>query len=306
MIGNLSPSAELFVASLGHVEQRLSNATAQMSSGRKINVPADAPDQIGTLLQLRADQQRNYQIQSNLALATTDAQAADGALARAATLMDTAIQLASQGANSTQTADSRRSIATQVEGLLQEMVSVSQTQVRGRYIFSGDQEQNPTYQTDLTAPTGVDELARPSATAQIEDPAGGSFAASKTAQDIFGNTNADGSPAPDNVFAALSALRTALLNNDQAGITNAISSVRQASTRINNMAAFYGTVEKRIQNATDFAASYDTQLATQISSTQDADPAAAAVELTQANTQLQASLQMQGMMPRSSLFDYLG
>ncbi|HEV2444285.1 MAG TPA: flagellin, partial [Candidatus Sulfopaludibacter sp.] len=154
--------------------------------------------------------------------------------------------------------------------------------------------------------TGVTQLSNASATRQVEDPAGGSFAVSKTAQEIFDDRNADGSPASDNVFAALNSLRLALLTNDQTGITNSITSLQAASGHLNDMEAFYGTVQNRIQSAASFATQYDSQLQTEISNTEDADVTSAAVELTQANTQLQAAFQAQGKMPTNTLFNYLG
>jgi len=277
-----------------------------MSSGKKVNVASDAPDQLGPLLQLDTDRQINTQIQANLSLANTDAQAADTALSNAATLMDSAVQLATEGANATQTAATRLSMAQQVQDLLAEMVSYSQTQVQGRYIFSGDQDQSPTYQIDLTSATGVDQLSNAPATQRIEDPEGGTFSGSKNAQAVFGDTNSDGTPAADNVFAALNGLLNALNNNDQQGCADAVTALQQAGDHLNNMDAFYGTVENRIQHATSFATQYDTQLQTEIGNIQDADIPTVALELTQANTDLQAAFEAQAKMPNSTLFNYLG
>ena len=316
MVTNLNASSELFLASLNRVEQQLNTANIEMSSGKKLNVASDAPGSVPPLLQLRTDQAQNQQIESNLTMAQTNANAADTALASASSLLDTAVQLATQAANATQTQDTRLSIAQQVQGILEQMVAYSQTQVEGRYIFSGDQDQSPTYQLDLSAPNGapdangagngVDQLATPAATQRIQDPAGGSFTASQTAQQIFDDSAGDGTPAADNVFAALNGLLTALNNNDQPGIANALTNLQQASTHVNNAEAFYGTVENRIEAASNFASSYDTQLATEIGDKQDADLTQVALQATQAGTQLQAAMQMQGQMPKSTLFDYLG
>ena len=65
-------------------------------------------------------------------------------------------------------------------------------------------------------------------------------------------------------------------------------------------------MENRIQNDTDYANKYDVQIKTQLSQKEDADITAAAMNLTQGNTQLQAAFQMEGTMPRSTLFDYIG
>jgi flagellar hook-associated protein 3 FlgL len=315
MISTLAPGAQLFLANLNQIELQLSQATAEVSSGKKLNVASDDPADVASLLQLRTDEQQNQQIEANLTLANTDASAADSALSSAATMMDTAIQIATEGANATQTADTRLSMAQQVQSILQEMVAFSQTQVQGRYIFSGDQDQSATFQVDLSAvngppdtngaANGVDELSDAAATQLIQDPAGGSFTASQTAHGIFDDTDSDGNPEADNVFAALNGLLTALNNNDQAGITSSVTNLQQAANRLNNMDAFYGTVETRIQDATTFANTYDGQLQTEIGNIQDADVTSAATTLTQANTELQAAMEMQGKMPTSTLFNYL-
>jgi len=152
----------------------------------------------------------------------------------------------------------------------------------------------------------VNRLFTGLATQRVEGPSGGSFAAGKTAQDIFDNRNADDTLASDNVFAALNSLQVALRNNDTAGVSAAVGSLKMASDHIGTCQAFYGSVENRITDATNYADAYDTQLQTQLSQKQDADVAAAAMLLNQGTIQLQAAFQMQGKMPRSSLFDYLG
>ena len=65
-------------------------------------------------------------------------------------------------------------------------------------------------------------------------------------------------------------------------------------------------MENRIGDAAAFAGSYDLQLQAEISGKEDADITSAALEATQANTQLQAAFQMRARLPHSSLFDYLG
>jgi len=90
MISNLSPSNEAFLANLERVQQRVAEANSQVSRGKRVNVASDAPNRVDAILQLRADEVRNTQIQSNLALAKTDADSADGALTSALQLMDRA------------------------------------------------------------------------------------------------------------------------------------------------------------------------------------------------------------------------
>ncbi|MGB9454693.1 MAG: flagellin [Bryobacteraceae bacterium] len=304
-ISSLSPADQQFLTGVNQIEQQITTATQQITSGVKISVPADDPAQIDDLLQLRADRQLNTQIGSNLTMANSVASAADSAIGEAIQVIDSAIQIATQGANSLTGEDTDSSLALQVQGMLSQMVNYCQTQVQGQYIFSGDQPDSPYYQLNLSAPQGVDPLLTTGATQQVQDPVGGSFAASQTAQTIFGDQNPDGTPAADNVFAALNNLRNALLNNDTAGVTSALGNLQQASTHLNDMQSFYGEVEDRIQNATTYSSTRDTELQTQIGSIQDADVTSDAMQLTQSNTQLQAAFQAEAEAPRSTLFNYL-
>ena len=317
MISNLSPQSQGFLADVDRVQQTVSQASAHVSSGLRVNVPSDAPDVISELLQLRSNLQKNTQITANLGTAETDANVAEGTLNSATQLMDQAISLAAQGATATMTAGDRQNLAGAVQAVEEQMLAGSQTLSGGRYVFSGDQDTLPTYRLDLAnvnlAPGGnktgtgygVDQLIAPSSTRQVEDPAGGTFAVSMTAQQIFDARNPNGSPAADNVFQAVDNLRVALLNNDQNGISAAAASVRAGSDHLNQCLAFYGTVQNRIQAATSFASNYNVQLQTQISQVQDADVATASLELTEGTTHIQAAFQMEANIPRSTLFDFL-
>ncbi len=305
MITNLSGQSEVFLANLARLQKSVEQAGKEVSSGKRVNTPSDAPDVIGDLLRLHSEQHRNTQIQTNLGLAKTDADVAEAALSSATKLLDRAITLAAQGATATQDASGRASLAIEVQGLMDQMVSSSLTQSAGRYVFSGDDDTAAPYQQNAANPNGVDRLVTATATRMVEDPAGTSFAVSKTAQDIFDQRNPDDTLGPANVFAALNGLYTALSADDVPGVNTSIVSLKQASDHLNSALAFYGTVQNRIQEATEFAAKYNIQITSELSQKEDADVVAASLELNQGTIHLQAAFQIQAHMPSSTLFDYL-
>jgi flagellar hook-associated protein 3 FlgL len=306
MITNLDAISELFLSQVGRMQRKLSEANRQVSSGKRIASASDAPEEVESLLQLRSVRVRNEQVRSNLTLAKSMAQSADAAIASGLQLLDRALVLANQGANGTMDDGGRKSIALDVQSLLEQMVHNSRTAVQGRYIFSGDQDNTPAYDLDLTSPTGVVQLATSTATARVEDSAGGSFAATKTAQEIFDARDGQGNPTSSNVFAGLNGLRVALAANDGTAIGNSISAIKQAAYHLNSMGSFYGTVERRVEDAANYADRYANQVKGQIAQKEDADVAAAALEMSQTTTQMQAAFQMRAKIPRNSLFDYLG
>lgn len=306
MIQNLNPSAELFLANLARVQSQIDQAESQISSGLKISQPSDAPDQLEGLMRMRADLARNTQVSTNLAEVKSETDTAEKSLETATQLLDQAVSLGAQGASGTQTASGRQTLALQVQGILEQLVGLSQTAVQGRFVFSGDQDQSFSYDLNLSNANGVNRLLTTQATRQVTDASGISFTVALTAQNIFDHRNPDDTLAADNVFAAVNSLRVSLQANDQAGINTALTSLHTANDYLNSQLAFYGSVQNRVQDAQTFASQQNVQLQTALSQTQDADIAQAAVSLTQSQTQRQAALQAQAARPRTSLFDFLG
>jgi flagellar hook-associated protein 3 FlgL len=306
MMLSLKGSTMAYLADLNLTQQTMDRAQAHVSSGFRVQQPSDDPAAIGGILQLQSDMARNQQTQSNLGAATTEASAADSSLQSAIQAVETAITQASEGASSSATATQRASLADQVSGLQQSLVSISQTTVNGRYIFSGDQDTQPAYQLDLTQQNGVQQLLSAPATRQILDPNGVAISVAKTAQQIFDARNPDNTAASGNVFAAINSLRTALLNNDQAGITQAADSLHAADDYLNSQLAFYGEVENRVADATTLAQKFQIQQQAGLSQLRDADIPTEAVQLSQAQVQLQATLSVEATVSQTkNLFNYL-
>ncbi len=303
MIQNLSSIGQQFLANLSILQQQIANTQSQMSSGQRINQVSDDPAGAADVLQLESQLGNVNQTISNLSQVTGQVNMAESSLQSATQLMDQITSLGTQGANSTASAATRASLAQQVAESLSQMVSLSQTQFDGAYVFSGDNATQASYQLDSSSPTGVDRLIQSTSTRVIQDSTGITFADARSAQDIFDHRNPDDSVASDNVFAAINSLQTALANNDTAGITSALQSVKNSSAYLSNQLAFYGGVQDQIQNATTIAQKFQVQYQTAIGNERNANVAQEAVQLTQEQTTLQASLQAEAAVPKTSLFD---
>ena len=223
MIQNSGAVSQQFLTNLQLLQQQMAATQQQISSGSKISQASDAPNSVGDVLQLESDLGHVNQVTSNLNLVSGEVNSAESALQSATQLLDQVASLAAQGVGSTVSAASRTTFSQQVGQILSTLVSTSQTQFNGAYVFGGDQPTSPSYQVDFSNPNGVDRLITTQSTRLIQDASGITFAVSKTAQDIFDHRNPDDSLASDNVFAAVNSLRVALANNDQPGISAAIS-----------------------------------------------------------------------------------
>src|SRR5581483_7979679 len=253
----------------------------------------------------RSDIARATQATTNLTSVQTEVQTADSVVQQAIAALESARSLAAQGADTSLTAQDRANLATRVEGIIAQIVSVSRTQVNGVFIFSGDQTNTPPYQTDPNSPNGVQQLVNAPSTRLIQDPTGLTFAASLTAEQLFDVRDTSNNPASGNVFAALGNLVSALQANDTTAIEAAATDVTNADQYLNQQGAFYGEVENRVSTALDLAQKFQTQDSKKLSNEQDADIAAEALQLTQDTTHLQASMAAAAKQPTTSLFSYL-
>lgn len=300
MLSSLNPASQSFINSLDAISKRLSNEQQQLSSGLRVADVSDDPDSVSEILQARAHLSSTQQVLQNLGRVTTETSSADQALQSATSLVDQARTLAAQAASGTQTPKTLQDIAQQVGGILEQLVSLSNTTVEGRYIFGGDSDQAPPYSIDLTQTPPIGSYQGTASTRTVQHPDGTTFAVSKTAQEIF-----DAPAANQNVFSSIAGLYTALQNNDINGINTAIQNITGAGSYLNTQLAFYGSVENKITGATAFGNSLQLQLQTQISKLQDADSAQVIVQMTQDQTTQQAALQSWSQIPRTTLFDFL-
>jgi flagellar hook-associated protein 3 FlgL len=197
-------------------------------------------------------------------------------------------------------------LAAQVQALQAQLVSFSNTEVGGVYVFSGDANGSPAYQVDTSSPTGVDQLVAPQqSTLQIAGPSGVTFQVSMTAQDLFDQQDSSGNPTANNAFAALNGLVQALQSGSTANITSAVGALQTASSYVNNQTGFYGAAENNVSSALDLAQKFQTQDQTELSGLEDANATTVAVQLTQDSTAMNAALSAEAHMPTSSLFDYI-
>jgi flagellar hook-associated protein 3 FlgL len=308
MTPSINPQSEIFLSNLQQIENRMSTAEQQLSSGLRVSVASDDPDEISSILQLRAQIAGVQQTQQNVSDMTSQVNSGENAIQQAIQTLDTATSLATEAAGSTSTASQRLDAATQVQGILQQLVSLSQTTMNGQYIFSGNQGGQPQY-TLAAGGNSVQQMFQAGPPAQIADSNGVMITLGLTAQQIFddqvGGGSGTGNPAPDNVFAAVGGLLTALQNNDSSGIQTALTNLQTASTHLNDESSVYGAAQNNLTAAGNTASQSLIQLQQQLSNEQDADAAEASLNLTQATTDEQAAMSAQAMLKPQSLFTYL-
>ncbi len=300
MISSLNPTSQSFLDGLDQIQQTLQTAQTQLTTGLQINNVSDAPNEIADIWQLNSELDQTQQTETNLGQVATEVNTAQSALQSAVTLVEQAVTYGTQGASDTSSADTRQDLANELGAILQQLVSTANTTVQGRYIFAGDTDQTTPYSIDLTQSSPISGYQGSASTREIQGADGTAFPVALTAQQIF-----DSSDAQTNVFSSITDLMQGLQNNDDTAINSALSDVQSSDSYLNQQLAFYGTVQDRVTGAQTFGQNYTLQLQTQLSGIQDANEAAAITNMTQAQTQLQAALQSEAQLPKTTLFDFL-
>jgi flagellar hook-associated protein 3 FlgL len=306
MISGLSASNDQFLAGLNILQNNLSQADEELSTGLSVNQASDAPQSIQDIFETRAELGQANQSAQDLSTIQGQVQAADSGVQSAIQLLNQAVSLGTQGASSGVSTTTLSSLASQVQGIETQLVGISNTEVGGVYVFSGDTSGSPPYQVDPSSPTGVSQLITPQqATLQIAGPSGVTFQVSMTAQDLFDQQDSSGNPTANNAFLALNNLAQALQGGDTTTITQAVDALQTAAEYVNTQTGFYGSAENNVSSALDLAQKFQTQDQTQLAGLQDADTATLAVQVSQDSSAMDAALSAEAHIPTSSLFDYL-
>jgi flagellar hook-associated protein 3 FlgL len=300
MISSLNSVNQAFVNSVDQISNQLNTDQLEMTSGLKMQQPSDAPDQVSELLQARAALATSQQISTNLSSVSTEVNTAEQSLESAVNLFTQVQTVAAEAATGTATASSRAQDAQELQSIEQQMVGLANTSIQGRFLFSGDSDQTQPYTYDSTQPDPVSAYQGSASTREIQNPDGTTFPVALTAQQIFDSTDPT-----TNVFTTINNLVTAMQNNDQASIQTQVDGLSGVASYLNQQLAFYGTTQDTISDATNYAQTQQTQLQSEISNLQDADETSTILDMTQAQTQLQAALQSKADIPQTTLFDIL-
>ena len=285
------------IADIQTSDQTVQTALQQLSSGVRVSVPSDDPAAAATLVQLQAQAANLDQYTTNADSALSQAQNADSVISSVVSSLNQAITLGTEGANGTTSASGRQSIATQIQGLLSNVVSLANTTFQGVSLFGGTVSGQAAFTADSSSPTGYKYNGNDSVN-QI------SVGSSLTVQaNIPGNTLFTNSSA--SVLGALSDLATALSSGTSAEIGTATTAVTAALNYVTQQHAVYGNTINQLQSQETYLASDKVTITSRESSLVGIDTATAAEDLSQAETSNSALLAAAGKVLQNSLLDYL-
>lgn len=128
----------LGIQAITRQQQQLAETQAQLSSGKRINLPSDDPTGMAKLLDVTAGIDRIDQYTRNIDFATSSLAQEETVLSQVNTSLLRVRELILQANNATNSASDRSSIAQEIDQRLQEITALANTtDAAGNYIFAG-------------------------------------------------------------------------------------------------------------------------------------------------------------------------
>ncbi len=291
---NPNPYTDL-LADVAQTQQQINTDELEIASGQSVNVPSDNPAAAAVLVQNANQTSQADQFLRSMGSVQGEMQNADSALNSVTTALQQAISLGVEGANGTVNSTDRAALATQVQGIQSQLLSLANLSYQGNYVFAGTATQTTPYVLDSSSPSGV--------TYQ-----GNSGVNSVTLGSQFSlQTNLPGSQlfsaSGNDMFQSIQDLITSLQSG--IGISAAVTEVGSASSSIDTQRVFYGNALNKLTAQQTYLGSETTQLAQQQNTEGGTDLTAVITNLTAAQTSLQATLAAVGQTAHTNLFEYL-
>ncbi|MFI5102183.1 MAG: flagellar hook-associated protein FlgL [Terriglobales bacterium] len=291
---NPNPMPDL-LAALNQTQLEAQQAMLEISTGRSVNEPSDNPTAAALLVENNDQATFNSGYLQSLDSVQGQLSTADSTLSSVTTALQRAISLGVEGANGTLSDNDRAAIANELQGIQSQLVSLANTAYQGNYAFAGTNTKTAPYVLDSASPSGVDYVGN-SDVNQVSIGNGYKLTVNQPGSKLFSASGND-------VFLAVNSLIQALQTNT--GIGAAVTSLSAASSYLSAQRVFYGNAMNQAQSQTTYLNTAKLQISQQQNTLGGADLATAATNLTQFQTDTQATLAAISKMSQNNLFDYL-
>jgi len=137
------------IQNINTVTEQLRDIHEKISSSKRINRPSDDPVGITHALNIRETLAQLQQYGTNIKHGQSWLQMTESSLQKVEDLTIRTKEIANQMSTDTYNADQRANAAFEVQNIIEQLVQVGNTEINGRYIYSGDKDQTNAYELNL-------------------------------------------------------------------------------------------------------------------------------------------------------------
>jgi flagellar hook-associated protein 3 FlgL len=300
-------TTRMVLAALQLQQERVNNLQQQVSSGLRINEPSDDPVSAQQVLDMKVLIAATDQYSRNIKTGNTWLAQMDSSLSDMNNVMVRAKELATQMANGIYDASARLNAANEIQGLKDQLISLGNTQIGGKYIFGGFVSDQPPFITTDGVPLPTDVAGDFNGTdddINIQIDQQSFIPINYSGGKLLRGGTPPGSSGTD-IIGTLTNLVTALNNNDTASVRSSITAINDSMQQIQAAQGDVGARENRLENAEDILTGTRDYLTNAVSDKQDADFLQVLSDLAKHQTTYQATLAATAKFSKISLLDYM-
>ena len=275
---------------------QLNRSQEKVATGRNMNRPSDNPVGLVSSLGLRNSLSRLEQYQRNMDMGKIWLDLSSTAIEQAGKVAQQAQAIALNLQDGTQSAEMRSTLANAVGLLLDQAVSLGNTQLAGKYIFAGYNTNTQPFTKAQIGGSDVVQYNGDSHDFQIQVGPQESLEIGKNGQGLFIDSN---------FFDSLIRLKEAIENNDPAAM-------QQEATRLQGVEDFFsaqvsdiGIRQSRILEKQDILKGLKLNFQNQIDDLENADMVQAILEVKERQNAYEVALAASSKIMEVSLLDYL-
>lgn len=272
---------------LANITSQLNKANSMVATGKRITNLSDDPVGLTQALNIKSSLANMEQLGRNINLGKSWLATSESALSQVRNLISNTKALTVQMASGTTSASQRANAAQTVQNTLEEIVSLANRDVNGRYIFSGSKTDTTPFSPDGTY-NGDDNPFKV-----------------KIGRDAVVEVGHDGAEVFGTIFTTLSDLKTALEGNNVGGIQDAMGKLDNHFDQVSTEISDIGSKVIRMEIKENIYKDLSITNTSRLGEIEDVDMAEAIVELRSIEVAYQAALSSSSLVMRLSLVDYL-
>ena len=291
---------------LGGIQGSLAKTQEQLSTGKQVNKPSDAPDKASLITRLQSEMTRQASYQGNLDAVNIRLKAQETALTNTSDVMYRFKELAIQAANDTLSNADRSTISMEMTQLREQILSMANSQdSNGNYLFAGarvsqapfaeDAKGRVVYQGDqsrMVVPVGDNRRMN------LNIP--GSDAFVRLVRD-----DGKGNPVGVGFFQALADMVDSVKNIDRPNIQRGIKELDAMQQSISYATARVGTDMNVVDSQGAVLDEITLRLKTTLSDVQDLDYTEAITKMNKDQLALEAAQSSFAKISKLTLFSYI-
>lgn len=291
---------------MSQVQNSLAKSQAELSQGKQVLNPSDAPDQAATIQRLKSILSKQDSYQAGLNSVQSRLEGEDSTLQSVSNLLMRVKEVSIQANNDTLSPANRKAIATELQAVRDQLLSLANTRDNnGNYLFSGSRVSQPAF----SGPAGTSPVYNGDQTKMyVPVSEQRSIPTNRTGTDVFvsvSRTDSLGVTSGVGFFQVMDDLIAGVSNSNHTGISRGIGEMDTLLQGLSLAQATVGSDLKVIDQQTSVIESTVLNLKTTLSNVEDLDYASAITKMNQQMLSLEAAQSSFAKMSQLNLFNYI-